>query len=182
MKRVNFGAGSCRIDGWQNTDVTPEYQGDDQIDITQPLPFDDASVDIAFSEMAVEHISPKQAWSFLCELHRIIRPGGLVRIVIPDFSLTWRLKDPDYERVNGGVTGAKNWREQMQSIIFCHGHQGLWNSELLRDVLEAIGFTRVKIQRAGESDHPELRNIEQHWRSVGKAVALSESGCVEGVR
>lgn len=183
MKRINFGAGSCRIEGWQNTDLTPEYQGDDRIDITKPLPIADGVVDIVFSEMTVEHVSHQQAWSFLCECHRILKHGGLIRIVIPDFGLSWRLKDPDWLRVNQGVTGNDGTlRDQMKSILFAHGHQGLWNSELMRDVLEAIGFNGVRIHLAGESDRPELRNLEQHWHSVGKAVALSESGCVEGVR
>lgn len=182
MKRINFGAGSCRIEGWQNTDFTPDYHGEDRIDITKPLPFRDGEVDIVFSEMTLEHVTHQQAWSFLCECHRILKLRGLIRIVIPDFSLTWRLKDPDYARVNGGVTGAKTWKEHMQSILFCHGHQGLWNSELLRDVLEAIGFDGVRVHRAGESERPELKDLEQHWHSVGKAVARSESGCVEGVK
>lgn len=181
MKRINFGAGSCRIEGWLNTDFCyPE--GPDKIDCTKPLPFPDGSTDIVFSEMMCEHLTHQQSWSFLCECHRILKPGGFIRVVIPDFSLSWRLKDPDYARVNGGVTGAKTWKEHMRSILFCHGHQGLWNSELLRDVMEAVGFTGTAIHRAGESNRPELRNLEQHHHSVGKSVAYSESGCVEGVR
>lgn len=182
MTRVNFGAGHCRIEGWQNTDFTPEYQGEDRINITEPLPFGDGTVDIAFSEMCCEHVTHQQAWAFLDECYRILKPNGLIRVVIPDFSLTWRLKDPEYARVNGGVTGARTWKEHMRSILFCHGHQGLWNAELMRDVLEAIGFRDVRIHRAGESNRPELRDLEQHHHSVGKACAYSESGCVEGIR
>lgn len=181
MIKVNFGAGSCRIEGWRNTDFCyPE--GADKIDCTQRLPFDDASVDIIYSEMLLEHLKPQEAWLFLDECFRILKPGGLIRIVIPDFSLTWRLKDPDYFRVNGGVTGATTWKEQLHSIVRCHGHQGLWNSQLLQDVLEAIGFRDCRQHRAGESLRPEFVDIEQHHHSVGRAVAYSESGCVEGIR
>lgn len=181
MKRVSFGAGGCKIEGWRNTDACyPD--GPDKIDCTKPLPFADGELDMAYSEMMAEHLTPQQAWLFLDECYRILKPGGLIRIVIPDFGLTWRLKDPDYFRVNGGVTGATTWKEQMRSILFCHGHQGLWTSELLACVMEAIGFSGVAIHRAGESNRPELRDLEQHHHSVGKAVAYSESGCVEGVR
>lgn len=182
MKRINFGAGGCKIEGWQNTDF--DYpDGPDRIDITKPLPFDTASVDVVYSEMCAEHVTPQQAWSFLDECHRILKPGGLIRIVIPDFCLTWRLKDPDWLRVNQGVTGNDgSLRDQMKSIIFAHGHQGLWNSELMQCVLEAIGFTGTAIHRAGESNRAEFVDIEQHHHSVGRAVALSESGCVEGVK
>ena len=179
MRFIQFGAGRLSLPHpWENYDL--------DVDCAKPLPrdrFPDGCAAIVFSEMMLEHITPQQAWSFLEECHRILVPTGLVRIVIPDFSLSWRLQDPDWLRVNQGVTNNNgSLRDQFKSIIFAHGHQGLWNSELLRDVMSAIGFKRATCKRAGESDFQELRDIEQHWHSVGKAVALSESGCVEAVR
>lgn len=178
MRKIQFGAGSLLLPPpWENYDA--------EVNCAQPLDpvrFPDCCADIVFSEMMLEHITPQQAWSFLDECYRILKPGGLIRIVIPDFSLTLRLKDPEYARVNGGVTGATTWKEHARSILFCHGHQGLWNSALLQDVMDAIGFTGLAIHRAGESNREEFRDIEQHWRSVGRACAYAESGCVEGVR
>ncbi len=178
MRKIQFGAGALGIPGFENYDR--------DVDATLPLPrdrFPDGCALVVFSEMMVEHITPQQAWNFLCECHRILKPGGLIRIVIPDFCLTWRLKDPEWLRVNQGVTGNDgSLRDQMKSIIFAHGHQGLWTSELMQAVLEAIGFGETRIERAGCSDREELRGLEQHWRSVGVGVALSESGCVEGVK
>jgi predicted SAM-dependent methyltransferase len=148
-----------------------------------PDKFPDASTDVVFSEMMLEHMTPREAWLFLEECYRILKPGGLIRIVIPDFSLSWRLKDPDYMRVNQGVTGNDGTlKEQMKSILFSHHHKGLWNSKLLHDVMESIGFLDVRIERAGESRRPELVGLEQHHKSVGVAVARSESGCVEGIK
>lgn len=176
MRKIQFGSGSLLLPApWEN------YDSD--VDCSQPLDrtrFPDECADVVFSEMMLEHITPRQAYSFLDDCHRILRPGGLIRIVIPDFSLTWRLKDPDYARVNGGVTGATTWKGHLKSIVFCHGHQGLWNSQLLQDVMESIGFKDCRQHRAGESNRPEFVDIEQHWNSVGRACAYSESGCVEG--
>ena len=177
MRKIQFACGGCRIEGFENYDM--------DVDITKPLPrdrFPDGSVDLIVCEMGLEHIAPREAWSFLDECLRVLKPGGLIRITIPDFSLSWRLKDPDYARVNGGVTGASTWKEHLRSILFCHGHAGLWNSQLLQDVMEAIGFRDCRQHRAGESQRPEFVDIEQHWHSVGRACAYSESGCVEGVK
>lgn len=177
MRKIQFGSGSLHLPHpWENYDR--------DVDCSKPLPqdkFPDNSTDIVFSEMMAEHLKPQEAWSFLEECHRILIPGGLIRVVIPDFCLSWRLKDPDWLRVNQGVTGNDgSLREQMKSIIFCHGHQGLWTSELMQAVLEAIGFRDVSIHCAGESNRPELVGLEQHHKSVGVKVAYSESGCVEG--
>ncbi len=178
-RRIQFGAGHLPLPHpWENYDR--------DVDCAQPLDprrFPDGCAEIVFSEMMAEHLKPQEAWTFLDGCYRILRPGGLIRIVIPDFSMTWKLKDPDWLRVNSGVTTADgSWKDNMRSVLFGHGHQGLWNSELLRDVLEAIGFADVRIHRAGESDRPELKGLEQHHKSVGEKVAYSESGCVEGVR
>jgi SAM-dependent methyltransferase len=178
MRKIQFGAGGLNIPGFENYDR--------DVDITLPLPrdrFPDASVDLVFSEMCCEHVTPQQAWSFLEECHRILKPNGLIRIVIPDFELSWRLKDPDWLRVNQGVTrNDGSLKDQMKSILFAHGHQGLWTSRLLQCVMEAIGFRDTAIHRAGESNRPEFVDIEQHHHSVGRKVAYSESGCVEGVK
>jgi predicted SAM-dependent methyltransferase len=175
MKKIQFGAGSLNIEGWLNLE-----QAD--ADITKPLPFADGDVDAVFAEMVCEHVTPREAWSFLDECHRILKPGGLIRIVIPDFVRCWRLKDPEWLKVNQGVTqNDGSLKQQMKSILFCHGHQGLWTAELLQAVMESIGFSQVLIWEAGVSGKlPD--GMEQHYRSVGKQVAWAESGCVEGVR
>ncbi len=181
MIKVNFGAGQCHVEGWRNTDACyPD--GPDRIDATKPLPFADGSVDMVFSEMMLEHITPQQSWNFLCECYRILKPNGLIRIVIPDFVRCWKLKDPDWLRVNQGVTNNDgSLRDQMKSILFCHGHQGLWTSELLQAVMQSIGFNQVGTCEAGES-RLGMDNLEQHHHSVGKRIAAAESGCVEAIR
>lgn len=176
MHRIQFGAGTLHIAGWENLNDATDC------DVTKPLPYESASVDAVFSEMCAEHITPQQAWGFFDELHRILKPGGLIRIVIPDFVRCWKLKDEDWLRVNQGVTNNNGTlKDQMKSIIFAHGHQGLWSAELLQAVLESIGFQKVGICEAGQSKLG-MENLEQHHHSVGWKVAWAESGCVEGVR
>lgn len=177
MRKIQFGAGGLHIEGWEN------YDGPDTVDITKPLPFPDRSVDVVFADMCLEHVTHREAWSFLEECFRVLAPRGLIRMTVPDFQRIWKLKDPDWLRVNRQVTGNDgSLREQMRTVIFGHGHQAIWSAQLLKAVMEAIGFDWVTVQLAGESDFEELRNIEQHHRSVGVAVASAESGCVEGVK
>lgn len=177
MRKIQLGAGTLHIPGWEN------YDDAAAIDITKRLPFEDDSVDVVFSEMCLEHITPKEAWYFLEECFRILKRDGLVRMTIPDFPRCLRLKNPRWLEVNKGVTGNDGTiKDQMKSIIVAHGHQGLWSSELLKAVMEAIGFVCVTIKEAGQSDYEVLRNVEQHHHSVGPEVAWAESGCVEGAK
>lgn len=179
MRKIQFGAGSLHLPGpWEN------YDSD--VDCSKPLDrgrFPNRCAAVVFSEMMVEHLKPAEAFAFLEECYRILMIGGLIRITIPDFVRCWKLKDPDWLRVNQQVTqNDGSMKEQMKSIVVCHGHQSMWTSELLQAVLESIGFKNVKIQCAGQSYWEELRGIEQHHKSVGVDVALAESGCVEGIK
>lgn len=177
-RRIQFGAGSCHLPPpWENYDQ--------DANIAQPLDrtkFPDNCAQFVFAEMVMEHVTPREAWRFMEECFRIIRPGGVVRIVIPDFVRNFREMNDAYRTVNGGVTGAKNDREHMESILFGHGHQGIWTCSLVEVCLEAIGFTKVVSVPMFFSVHDELRDCEQHWRSVGKECAAVESGCVEGTK
>lgn len=175
---IQFGAGQLHLPPpWRNYDR--------DVDCAQPLPrdkFPDGCAAFVFSEMMVEHLTPQQGWNFLDECFRILQPGGVLRIVIPDFVKNWREMDEHYRRVNGGVTGAVTDKDHARSIIFGHGHQSLWTGPMLECVLEAIGFTRVTGLPMHFSLHDELKEVEQHWRSVGKECASVESGCVEGTK
>ena len=86
MRKLQFGAGSLNIEGFENFEQS-------QVDITKPLPFETGSIDVVFAEMVLEHVTPKEAWGFIDEAYRIIKLEGLIRLVIPDFLRCWRLRE-----------------------------------------------------------------------------------------
>lgn len=175
MRKIQFGAGSLHIVGWENHDM--------DVDVTKPLPYPNESVNFIFSDNMLEHVTPQQAWSYLDECFRILVHGGVVRTTIPDFVRILRLKNSAWLRVNQGVTNNNgSIKDQLKSVLFCHGHQGLWSAELLAAVKESLGFVRVQILEAGKSTVPELQDVEQHHHSVGREVAWAEAGCVEGTK
>lgn len=54
-------------------------------DLRRGLPWPDASVDAVYSSHVLEHIDRDQAGGFLAESLRVLRPGGVIRVVVPDF-------------------------------------------------------------------------------------------------
>jgi SAM-dependent methyltransferase len=84
MKLVNLGCGNTFHSDWVNVDL---ISGVDEIvthDIRQKLPYPDQFFDVCYSSHVLEHLKPLEADSFLLECWRILRPGGIVRIVVPD--------------------------------------------------------------------------------------------------
>jgi SAM-dependent methyltransferase len=56
-----------------------------------PLPFDDGTFDLVTALDVVEHIEDDRA--ALRELHRIIRPGGMLMISVPAYRFLWGAQD-----------------------------------------------------------------------------------------
>lgn len=49
------------------------------------IPFESDSIDVAYHSHLLEHFDRDYARKFLTEVKRVLRPGGVQRIVVPDF-------------------------------------------------------------------------------------------------
>ena len=83
---VNFGSGGRGLPGWINIDARPTHA--DQFiayDMRRPLPFQNGQVRRIFAEHVIEHLDFRDDIPRLFrEFHRILKPGGVVRIIVPD--------------------------------------------------------------------------------------------------
>lgn len=59
-------------------------------DLSRGIPFPDASVDVVYHSHVLEHLDRDVAHGFIRECARVLRPGGLIRIVVPDFEFCCR--------------------------------------------------------------------------------------------
>ena len=53
-------------------------------DLRKGIPADDASVDVVYHSHLLEHLDRDVVPVFLAEVKRVLRPGGVHRIVVPD--------------------------------------------------------------------------------------------------
>jgi SAM-dependent methyltransferase len=82
--RLNLGSGTDVRPGWTNLDVAPLPGVDVVHDLSLlPLPFEDASFDEVLCKDILEHVDYV---AVLRELHRILRPGGRLRVHSPHFT------------------------------------------------------------------------------------------------
>jgi predicted SAM-dependent methyltransferase len=87
--KVQFGSGGQPKPGWVNIDL---HAGADLVlDLREPLPIPDASVSIIYSEHVFEHFEyPHDAKHVLRESLRILKPGGVFSVAVPDFGALLR--------------------------------------------------------------------------------------------
>ena len=80
--KLHIGCGKGLLDGWINIDVDPAPLA---INVQWGLPFADASARCIYVSHLLEHLYyPKDVEPFLNEIRRVLAPGGIVRIVVPD--------------------------------------------------------------------------------------------------
>jgi len=53
-------------------------------DVSQGLPFGSEQVDVCYASHLLEHLTRGQARALLVECFRVLRPGGIVRLAVPD--------------------------------------------------------------------------------------------------
>ena len=83
---VNLACGNTYIDdkNWINFDYVSTGKSVLQADLLAKLPLVDSSIDFVYTSHFLEHIPRKYLNSFLSECYRILKPGGIIRIVVPD--------------------------------------------------------------------------------------------------
>ena len=53
-------------------------------DLRRPFPWRDASADVIYASHLLEHLTREDGARLLRECHRVLKPRGIVRIVVPD--------------------------------------------------------------------------------------------------
>ena len=104
---INLGCGSVFVDDnkWTNLDYNSSTKAVKESDLLKHLPFSEETAQLIYASHFFEHIPYAKVNGFLREIFRILKPGGVVRLVLPDLEemassyLTFRKKG-DHEKAN----------------------------------------------------------------------------------
>ena len=95
--RLDVGCGPFKREGFTGVDIDPTCNPD----IVAPMwaiPLPDSSVDVLYSSHALEHVSKFEVMPTLSEWRRLLKPGGLMTIEVPD--LAWCCQNWLWRRSN----------------------------------------------------------------------------------
>lgn len=86
MKFLNLACGPVYLidDHWVNIDFVSVGREVIGHDLLTSLPFDDSEFDLVYSSHFLEHVPRSCVHTFLLECKRVLRPGGILRLVLPD--------------------------------------------------------------------------------------------------
>ena len=149
--RLNFGCGTLRLEGWINVDLIG-LPVDLSWDIRRPLPFEEDTVEAIFHEHVLEHIDAYRGYHFLKECHRILKPGGVMRIVLPDAArYMGSYLDPEHKFLNSWRGPRFTAMLAVQEEFYGFGHCAMYDYETLALFCRVIGFNLIESKQFGDS-------------------------------
>jgi predicted SAM-dependent methyltransferase len=94
--KLNLGCGWRKHEGFINIDMRELVKPDLLHDITKPFPYADSSVDFILADDILEHVLPDDVAPMLWELHRILKPDGVLQFSIPSTDGRGAFMDPTH--------------------------------------------------------------------------------------
>ena len=149
--RLHLGSAGSVKQGWVNVDFAG-HPTELAWNLLRPLPFPDETADAVFHEHVLEHFSLSDGLRLIDDSFRVLRPGGVLRVGVPDAGAYAH----SYTRGGAGVIeGVRPGRPTpmmaLAEIFYSHGHRWMYDAETLAYVMSAAGFTSVAERPFGES-------------------------------
>lgn len=168
--KLHIGCGRNYFNGWINIDNNSDNnitKLDLNLDLRNPLPFKDDSVDFIYNEHFLEHLTAAEGLKALIEFRRILKPGGILRIAMPDLkdminlylNDNWKSDCAEFLK-QFGLDFIQTKAEFLNINMRAWGHKWVYDWEELNRRLREAGFSQIKQYELRQSDIPELVNLE----------------------
>ena len=137
------------------------------------IPHGTATVDIVYSSHMIEHLDRREAASFLAECRRVLKPGGVLRLVAPD--VRWSVLEYmekgraeefvaqlqfDVDRPRGLVEGVR------RLLSGGRGHHWMYDGPSLCRLVAGAGFAEATIVPAGQSRLADPAGLDLREREI----------------
>lgn len=186
--KLHIGCGANHLDGWLNTELCPHGR-EIFLDATRTFPLQSGVFAFVYSEHMIEHIPYAQARAMVSECFRVLRPGGVIRLVTPNLAFLATLLERDltpfqhayidysvqqYAIRDGAGSGVHVFNHFMRAW----GHQFIYDQSSLNRLVGEAGFVDLVAGDLSESQHARLRGIAKVER-MPEGFLAAESIVVE---
>jgi len=155
--KLHLGCGRRHIAGYVHIDAV-DYPHVDHVSSIDNLSFlQDHSVDVIYNCHVLEHFKRRDVQRVLREWHRVLVPGGLLRVSVPDFAALCDVyqRSRDLKLVIGPIFGRQDYLYNI--------HYNLFDFETLRKQLEEAGFCDVRRYDWRETEHAGVDDFSQAY-------------------
>jgi predicted SAM-dependent methyltransferase len=167
-RRMNFGCGPFAVPDWLNCDRLALRGVDLCSDLRSGLPLRDATFDYVVAVHVLQDLAYFDLPLAVRELRRVLRPGGVLRLVLPDLEraiAAFREGDAAYFQVPD--TDARTLGAKLVTQVIWYGSlRTPFTFDFARELLESAGFVNVLRCAHGctASAYPDIVRLDNRPR------------------
>ena len=174
---VNIGCGPVYHARWLNLDVEPTDPAVKPLDVRKGIPLADGTATACFSSHVIEHLAPQATQAFLADQFRVLRSGGIIRVVCPDLAEVARSYLAEYERSPENSLPSYQHRHLIMELVDQMVRRepsgqmaALWSSASPSErewTLQRIGYVSAA---AGRFNHALVPPPRKGWPVISDSV------------
>jgi predicted SAM-dependent methyltransferase len=184
--RLHLGCGCAIKPGWLNIDLHPK--ADLMLDLREPIPLPDRSAKLIYSEHVFEHFGyPEPIGGLLRECLRILEPGGVLTLAVPDGHLVLEhyLENNHPEVEEAHKRSNPEWcSTPMDHVNYCFrlvdyrvdlggAHKWYYDFNSLYRLLEHTGFSDIRRRSFDPNLDQSVREVGSLYMECRKSALLS---------
>lgn len=181
--KLHLGCGKRYIPGFVHVDLDSFPHIDYQSDVAHLPMFEDESVSLIYSSHTLEYFDRIEVQEVLKEWRRVLRPGGILRVAVPDFEALVKVyqQHGDLGKIVGPLYGRIIIKTpDGEKAAY---HKTVYDFKALKDVLEQAGFKNVQRYDWRNTIHRDYDDFSQAYiPHMDKEHGLLISLNVEGKR
>lgn len=155
--KLHLGCGKRHIPGFVHIDAI-DYPHVDHVATIDNLSFiPNNSVDLIYNCHVLEHFKRRDVGRVLSEWHRVLKPGALLRISVPDFAKLAEVyhKYGNLDMVIGALFGRQDYLYNI--------HYNVFDFDTLQHVLTDAGFFDVRGYDWRDTEHADVDDYSQAY-------------------
>ncbi len=161
--QLHLGCGKRLMPGFVHVDLDDFPHIDYRHDVSTLPMFKDNAVDLIYACHVIEYFDRIEVLDVLHEWHRVLKPGGLLRLAVPDFAALVKVyqKYGDLSLIHGPLYGRMVIEtDRGQHTVY---HRTVYDFETVRSVLESVGFENVHCYDWRQTIHKEYDDYSQAY-------------------
>ena len=143
---------------WYHVDAHP-YPHVDSSDIMLSG-FEEDAVDLIYASHFLEYLSPRDAEVVLCGWECVLKPGGKIRLAVPNFYAMMELYIEGPYRLSDFLGPIYGQMESDGKTIF---HKTGYDFDTLLQLLESVGFVDVRWYNWRDTEHSQFDDCSQAY-------------------
>jgi predicted SAM-dependent methyltransferase len=175
-KLLNIGCGYRYHSDWINIDHVKTGPEVIVHDINKGLPFENGSIDAVYHAHVLEHFSKHDGAQLIQECYRVLKPGGILRVVVPDLEQICRLYITYLDQVRDGDSEVEHKYDWMKLELLDQMVRKKSGGLMLRYLMGVKGSQRdFIIDRVGKEAKDIFEAIDDNKSKQTMETSISHS-------